>query len=413
LPIAYCLSPIAHCPLLIAHCLSPIAHCLLPIAHCLLPIAHCLLPIAHCLLLITYHLPLTTYHLPLILKPHCFPPYPSELCGVMKFSIGDRVLLKQTGEEGIVVSLISHEMVEVECGGIVFPVFMDEVEHPYLKWFLDKSKNNRIKPRLSLDDLPLANVERDQQTPSGFHLSFLPEFKLEVFDEVVDKMRVYFINQTAYRLSLQYECLGKNDTLFRHTTAILPFSHFYLHDIPFDCMHDQPRFNWRLQQNDYQDKLANFSGVLRIKPKKLFEYILRLQQENQPSFSIMLAEDFPKPEPFAPLRERKSAPSSKRMELPDDHTPIPEIDLHLDQLAPDTKGMTNFDMLRLQLQVFEQTLDKAIRLHQHSLVVIHGVGKGRLKEEIHSILRAHDAVSHFVHQWSPRYGMGATEIFFK
>lgn len=330
----------------------------------------------------------------------------------MKFSIGDRVLLKQTGEEGIVVSLISHEMVEVECGGIVFPVFIDEVEHPYLKWFLDKAKQGFSKPHLTLDDLPVADSGRDKQSPSGFHLSFLPEFKLEVFDEIVDKMRVYFINQTAYRLNLQYECLGKNGPLFRHTTAILPFSHFYLHDIPFDCMHEQPRFNWSLQQSDDTTRAAGLSGVLRIKPKKLFEYILRIQQENQPSFSIMLAEDFPEPQPLAPLRERKSVPS-KRMELPDDHTPVPEIDLHLDQLVPDTKGMTNFDMLRLQLQVFEQTLDKAIRLHQHSLVVIHGVGKGRLKEEIHSILRAHDAVSYFVHQWSPRYGMGATEIFFK
>jgi len=332
----------------------------------------------------------------------------------MKFSIGDRILLKQTGEEGFVVAQISHEMVEVECNGIVFPVFLDEVEHPYLKWFLDKSKQRYAKPRVTLDDLPLADPVRDNPTPSGFHLSFLPEFKIEVFDEIVEKMRVYFINQTAYRLRLQYECLGKEGLIFRHSSPILPFSHFYLHDIPFDCMHDQPRFCWSVQQSDTISRMSELSGVLRIKPKKLFEYILQLQRENQPSFSISLAEDFPEPQPLLPVKDRDIKPiKAKQSPLPDDHTPVPEIDLHIDQLVANTEGMTNFDMLRLQLQVFEQTLDKAIRLHQHSLVVIHGVGKGRLKEEIHAILRMHSAISHFVHQWSPRYGMGATEIFFK
>ncbi len=335
----------------------------------------------------------------------------------MKFSIGDNVLLKQTGEEGRVVSVISHEMVEVECGGIIFPVFMDEIEHPYLKWFLNKSKSFPAKSHLSLDDLPIPDPGRDFNTPAGFYISFLPEFKLDIFDEIVDKIRVYFINQTPFRLNLQYECLGKSGALFEHRADIQPFSHFYLHDIPFDIMHDQPRFIWTLRQGDNKAREAALSGVLRIKPKKLFDYMLRLQQENQPVFSIMLAADFPDREKDAPLSLPPVMPFSpgdnEPAGPPVDNTPIPEIDLHLEKLVSDPRGMTHFDMLRIQLQAFEKALDKAIRLHQHTLVAIHGVGKGRLKEEIHVILSANNAVSHFVHQWSPRYGMGATEIFFK
>ena len=63
----------------------------------------------------------------------------------MKFSIGDKIVLKRTDEEGIVVGFIGKDMLEVEVNGTHFPVYMDEVDHPYLKWFTEKSKQKKIK----------------------------------------------------------------------------------------------------------------------------------------------------------------------------------------------------------------------------------------------------------------------------
>ncbi|HEY1032549.1 MAG TPA: hypothetical protein VGD89_12305, partial [Flavipsychrobacter sp.] len=56
----------------------------------------------------------------------------------MKFSIGDKIILKRTGEEGAVISYINKEMVEVVVNGTHFPVYLDEIDHPYLKWFTEK-----------------------------------------------------------------------------------------------------------------------------------------------------------------------------------------------------------------------------------------------------------------------------------
>ena len=57
----------------------------------------------------------------------------------MKFTIGDRIVLNRTGEEGHITAYINDQMVEVDVGGTVFPVHLEDVDHPYLKWFTDKT----------------------------------------------------------------------------------------------------------------------------------------------------------------------------------------------------------------------------------------------------------------------------------
>ena len=69
-------------------------------------------------------------------------------------------------------------------------------------------------------------------------------------------------------------------------------------------------------------------------------------------------------------------------------------------------------MLTLQLQTLEKWIDIAVAHHQSSMVVIHGVGSGKLRDEIHEVLRMRREVKSFVNQYHPRYGYGATEIFF-
>ncbi|MCK7555299.1 hypothetical protein MKQ70_09910 [Chitinophaga sedimenti] len=75
--------------------------------------------------------------------------------------------------------------------------------------------------------------------------------------------------------------------------------------------------------------------------------------------------------------------------------------------------MSNLEILAIQLNEFQYWLDIAIAHHQHSMVAIHGVGKGKLREELHDILKVTPEVKSFVNQYHPLYGYGATEIYFK
>lgn len=332
----------------------------------------------------------------------------------MKFSIGDIVWLKQTGEEGRVTAFLNDEMIEVETDGTHFPVFLDEVEHPYLNWFTNKKNTAQVpKPKIYAEDIPVEKKTGLEKAASGFHFSFLPVFRFDAFEDVVEKLKIYFINETHYQVSLLYECVTKNGTLFTHNTQVQPFTHFYLHDIPFEAMNEQPRFLWMLTQSKDKTKALTLNDTLKIKPRKLFEYILDLQQGGKPMFSVTLADDFPAavnksadviPVPArVPLQVRKDAKKK----------PVYEIDLHIEKLVGNKAGLSNHDMLVIQLEAFEKALDIAISLQQQSMIVIHGVGKGRLKEEIHTILRSSIHVRHFQCDWNPRYGMGATEVFLR
>ena len=89
------------------------------------------------------------------------------------------------------------------------------------------------------------------------------------------------------------------------------------------------------------------------------------------------------------------------------------VDLHIEKLTDDWKHLSNYEILSLQLKTFEKYYHLSVVHYQHSLIVIHGVGEGRLRNEIHDILRLKKEVKSFVNQYDARFGYGATEIFFQ
>ena len=67
----------------------------------------------------------------------------------------------------------------------------------------------------------------------------------------------------------------------------------------------------------------------------------------------------------------------------------------------------------MQLTAFEKYYGLAVAHYQSALTVIHGVGEGKLKDEIHQKLKTKEEVQSFVNRYNQLYGYGATEIFFK
>ena len=89
------------------------------------------------------------------------------------------------------------------------------------------------------------------------------------------------------------------------------------------------------------------------------------------------------------------------------------IDLHIEKLSDNWQHLSNAEILDMQLKEFEKWYDLAVAHHLQSMIVIHGVGSGKLRDEIHEILKTKKEVRYFINQYDPRFGYGATEIFFK
>ena len=89
----------------------------------------------------------------------------------------------------------------------------------------------------------------------------------------------------------------------------------------------------------------------------------------------------------------------------------PVIDLHIDKLRQDHKNMESSEILRYQLLVCRDFLDRAILNKTDEVTIIHGKGEGILKDEVHLLLGEMDEVFNFgVDEF--KYKGGATRVFF-
>ena len=332
----------------------------------------------------------------------------------MKFSIGDKILLKRTGEEGHVIALIDKLMVEVEVAGTTFPVYMDDIEHPYLKWFTNKSTAKKVSQ--FLPELPVEKIiERKKRLAKGIYLSYIPVFKTEEMEEVVDFLKVHLLNELPVSVKFYYEMRLGQESCFKHEGVIHDFGNIYLHNVPYALMNDQPRFHWKFVEAG-SDKMETAEGILRIRPARLFEHVNSAMLNGDPSFSYLLHDEFQIKKKPVPLPAAEPAKPAGGLPIVTAHNIEPakqEIDLHIEQLVPNYKGLSNNEIIKKQLDTFEHYLHLAIVHRQERMIVIHGLGKGKLRDEVHHILKNTKEVSRFKNEWSGKYGFGATEITFR
>lgn len=338
----------------------------------------------------------------------------------MKYQVGDTVLILHSGEEGVVTDIINKQMLMVDVKGVNFPVYMDQVDFPYFKRFTEKKFSPAKKEKKFIDDVRKEKIAEQNKVEDGVWLTFLPVMDLDEFgDLVVEELKLHLVNHTSlnYKFTYKLHFFGKPD--FELTNTVHPFEDFYLHDIPFEDLNDSPAFDFEFTLTEPDKKKApHFEAAVKLKPKQFFARIEEVKQKNQATFSQLLFEKYPdKTEedkvglgPLAAKGYKLYDASKARQHLEPART---VIDLHIDKLTDDWKSMSNYEILSLQLKTFEKYYHLALVHHQPTLIVIHGVGEGVLKNEIHDILRLKKEVKSFVNQYHPRFGYGATEIYFQ
>ena len=92
------------------------------------------------------------------------------------------------------------------------------------------------------------------------------------------------------------------------------------------------------------------------------------------------------------------------------NAPKMEVDLHINQLVKSPKGMSNHEILNLQMETAKRQLEFAMRKRIQKVVFIHGVGEGVLKEELNFLFGRYDNIKYYDADYQ-KYGIGATEIY--
>jgi hypothetical protein len=336
----------------------------------------------------------------------------------MKFQIGDKVLVLHSNEEGEVVDIINDKMVMVDVRGVKFPAYTDQIDFPYFKRFSEKKVVTDKKPKTYIDQVKKEKQAAPRSLPSGVSLMFLPKFDTDEFgDDVVELLKVYLINgtDTGYHFHYQLSYFGKME--FELKNEVFAQKDFYLHDIAFSDLNDSPGFAVEFSLLSPDKKRADhYETSLKLKPQQLFKRIEEIKQKGEPSFSYKLFDRYPiktEEDHFDIGRLAASGYKVYEASKARQHLPPPRsvVDLHIEKLADDWEQMSNFEILTLQLKEFEKYYELAVAHRQPSIIFIHGLGSGRLRDEIHEQLRLKKEVKSFVNQYHPLYGYGATEVF--
>jgi hypothetical protein len=345
----------------------------------------------------------------------------------MKFEVGDKVVIQHSNDEGEVVEIINDKMVLVDVRGVKFPAYTDQLDFPYFKRFTEnKLFPPEKKPKKYIDQLPPEKpAPGKKQEPiarlaNGVWLTFLPVWDSDEFgDDIVESLKIYLVNGTSLGFRFSYNVASLGASEFSLDNQLPAGQDFYLHDIPFANLNDNPAFecDFSLLTPD-KTKADHYETSLKLRAKQVFGRIEEIKKKGEATFSFKLFDSYP----YRPAEEvvdtrgllagsgfRLYDASRARQHLEPARS---ELDLHADKITDKPGALDNFEILTLQLQTFEKYFDLAIAHHLPSMIVIHGVGSGKLRDEIHEILRVKRHVKSFVNRYDPRFGYGATEIFF-
>lgn len=331
--------------------------------------------------------------------------------------IGDRVRMLSGTEEGTVTKILKHGQVEIEIeDGFRLPVMAAEVviiNKQEEKYFGKKSPivEEEEKPILK----PTKKVKKST-VGEGIYLAFT---------DFNDKLlNVYLVNNISYSMLVTV-----SEQLEDGTEKHLFSEKIDKQNAPKVHRLSREEFNnWNpliiraifFKKGDFEPKQSlffkmgfnnSFFRVKRTAPVLEREsYLFRVEgREIKPDLE---------PEKMqvvdaANLRERIIENSSKVSPYKTE-APPKEIDLHIEELAPDHYDiMTNEAIITMQLEYFELYLDKALAANMESIIFIHGIGVGKLRQEIHRRLSQHPHVKFYQDAYKDKFGYGATKAVFK
>ena len=202
----------------------------------------------------------------------------------MKYQVGDIVLVLHSNEEGKIVDFINEKMAMVEIRGVRFPVYMDQIDFPYFKRFTEKKIVPPKKQKKYVDDVKREKPTQVEKVVDGVWLTFLPVMDADEFgDLVVEQLKVHLVNrtETPYNFIYKLNFFGEPD--FDLKNRINPFEDFYLHDIPFEDMNDNPSFDFEFSLVQPEKKKADYyESSVKLKAKQLFAKIEEVKEKTSP-----------------------------------------------------------------------------------------------------------------------------------
>jgi hypothetical protein len=358
----------------------------------------------------------------------------------MNFKPGDEVSFINEKRNGIVKKIITQEMVSVEIeDGFDIPVLIKELIIIRPKSVTDNisienEKNVHVthyesKPLIEEEAIEDATVfllnKADTATPKGLYLALVPKNRENI---TAAGLKLLIVNNTAY--DVLFGCYNKPDKDYSAFTydAFGKYSSYLLTEIAHTALNEWTDLLLHIMFYAESETIRPpLDKSVKINPVKVFregsfKYSLLL---DAPSYIIPIEEMEINPPTWEeaawqpgiiehrPVLDIKDITRDKISPVEKKHITAPfiaEVDLHIEQLIEKSQNMSNHEKLTLQLNYFLKCLDAAIAHKFKKITFIHGVGQGRLKDEILKIIAENYKGLRIQDGPFNKYGQGATEV---
>ncbi|WP_114782443.1 DUF2027 domain-containing protein [Botryobacter ruber] len=316
-------------------------------------------------------------------------------------NVGDRVRLMSGREEGIITRILDNNIVEVAIDNdFTIPVARREIVviAPEEAKFL-KNEEPVVKPSARRE--PAAPV----LSAKGIYLAMVHQS-----DEL---LAATILNNTDYDVLFtsgedrnnRYRGL-QNDKLAPKATRVI--AHYHLKDFeqwPALIVQFLQHRNGAPSLFEPVTKRVQFKAASFYKSKKTAPvlnkegYVFQLDHKPVTVNTDKLQEQ---------LAEKPAQQENFKLQAPEH-----EVDLHIEKLTDDFAGMSNSAMLKLQLEKFQDALERAMATNMHEIIFIHGSGNGVLRKEIQKILSRTPGIKFFEDARKEKFGYGATLVRIK
>ena len=110
------------------------------------------------------------------------------------------------------------------------------------------------------------------------------------------------------------------------------------------------------------------------------------------------------------LRQKEQPNATPHKSKESNKPTVIEVDLHINELLDSVAGLSNAEILRVQMDKFNEVMRSNQKKKGQKIVFIHGKGEGVLRKEIEKELRRSYKSCYYQDASFQQYGFGATQV---
>ena len=358
----------------------------------------------------------------------------------MKFKPGDKVRFLNATGGGTVIKEINAFMVSVEIeDGFEIPTMIHElvaIEPAGASGDLFLNKNDRqpekpliVEPEPEPESFETDRISRIVQrgnasaAPSGVYLAWAPQHQQRLLSGTID---VYLVNNTTSDILYSFFLKNSEGNFSGIDYGSVPAES----KLVIESIVREDIGTWSngvvqviFFSEDNEKVLMPVSATFKIKgsvfyqegsyhetrflanQKSIVYTVCELNRIPSTYEQILNEKENREPLPAAAERFRPETAIEKYRIAPNEA----EVDLHISALRTDYNNLSPHEILTIQMGVFERMLGSAIAFRYTSVVFIHGIGNGTLKQAIIQRLAEYEDIE-FRSASFAKFGNGAIEL---